>query len=235
MAAREGASVIVLESQSGTSFSSTAVCKGNYCVIGSDEQKAAGIEDDVELFVQDALAYGVDDDALPGNKEEVIRLYAENSLECYDLLKELGVEFSAPYMLAGHSVFRVHRVDNADMQSRLTAAAQEAGANFLFNTEFEELIVDATGTVLGAFASDGGKTIAVKAKRGVALTTGSFVRNSALVDDCLPGLSKVELSTGAGATRQRAYCGAEPGRPALWAQQAARHRGLVPRKRPRRL
>ena len=50
------------------------------------------------------------------------------------------------------------------MQSRLTAAAQEAGANFLFNTEFEELIVDATGTVLGAFASDGGKTIAVKAK-----------------------------------------------------------------------
>ena len=164
MAAREGASVIVLESQSGTSFSSTAVCKGNYCVIGSDEQKAAGIEDDVELFVQDALAYGVDDDALPGNKEEVIRLYAENSLECYDLLKELGVEFSAPYMMAGHSVFRVHRVDNADMQSRLTAAAQEAGANFLFNTEFEELIVDATGTVLGAFASDGGKTIAVKAK-----------------------------------------------------------------------
>ena len=200
MAAREGASVIVLESQSGTSFSSTAVCKGNYCVIGSDEQKAAGIEDDVELFVQDALAYGVDDDALPGNKEEVIRLYAENSRECYDLLKELGVEFSAPYMMAGHSVFRVHRVDNADMQSRLTAAAQEAGANFLFNTEFEELIVDATGTVLGAFASDGDKTIAVKAKRGVALTTGSFVRNSALVDDCLPGLSKVELSTGAGAT-----------------------------------
>ena len=105
MAAREGASVIVLESQSGTSFSSTAVCKGNYCVIGSDEQKAAGIEDDVELFVQDALAYGVDDDALPGNKEEVIRLYAENSRECYDLLKELGVEFSAPYMMAGHSVW----------------------------------------------------------------------------------------------------------------------------------
>ncbi len=200
MAAREGASVIVLESQSNTSFSSTAVCKGNYCVIGSDEQKAAGIEDDVELFVQDALAYGVDDDALPGNKEEVIRLYAENSRECYDLLKELGVEFSAPYMMAGHSVFRVHRVDNADMQSRLTAAAQEAGSNFLFNTEFEELIVDATGTVLGAFASDGAKTIAVKAKRGVALTTGSFVRNSALVDDCLPGLSKVELSTGAGVT-----------------------------------
>ena len=130
---------------------STAVCKGNYCVIGSDERKAAGIEDDVELFVQDALAYGVDDDALPGNKEEVIRLYAgKNSLECYDLLKELGVEFSAPYMLAGHSVFRVHRVDNADMQSRVTAAAQEAGANFLFNTEFEgSSCVDATGHSAG--------------------------------------------------------------------------------------
>ena len=48
MAAREGASVIVLESQSGTSFSSTAVCKGNYCVIGSDEQKAAGIDSNDE-------------------------------------------------------------------------------------------------------------------------------------------------------------------------------------------
>lgn len=200
MAAREGADVIVLESQSTTTFSSTAVCKGNYCVIGSDEQIAAGIEDDPELFVQDALAYGADDDALPGNKEEVIRLYAENSRECYDVLKELGVEFSDPYMMAGHSVLRVHRVNNADMQRRLTEAAQEAGANFLFETEFEQFIVDETGTVLGAYATAGDDTIAIKAKRGVALTTGSFVRNSALVDECLPGLSKVELSTGLGAT-----------------------------------
>lgn len=199
-AAREGASVIVLESQSNTGTSSTAVCKGNFCIIGSDEAKAQGIEDSPELFLQDALAYGADDDALPANREDIILTYAENSYECYTTLKEIGVEFSDPYMMAGHSVLRVHRVDNGKMQQLLTNAAQEAGAEFLFNAEFQKLIVDETGTVLGARAKSGNKEIAVKARKAVLLTTGSFVRNSAMVDDCLPGLSKVDLSTGAGAT-----------------------------------
>lgn len=199
-AARAGAQVVVLESQASTGASSTAVCKGNFCVVGSDEMKAQGIEDSPELFVQDALAYGADDDEIPANNEDIVRLYAENSYAGYQMLKDLGLEFSDPYEMAGHSVYRVHKVDNGRMQQLLTEAAQEAGANFMFNTELQELVHDGAGVVLGAYAKDGAKEIAVKAKKAVLLTTGSFVRNSAMVDDCLPGLSKVELSTGAGAT-----------------------------------
>lgn len=55
-AARDGAKVIVVESQATTGTSSTAICKGNFAVVGSDEQKALGIEDSSDQYVEDCLA-----------------------------------------------------------------------------------------------------------------------------------------------------------------------------------
>lgn len=201
-AARDGAKVIVVESQATTGTSSTAICKGNFAVIGSDEQKALGIEDSSDQYVEDCLAWG-NSDGFPGgpaNNEDMIRTFADNSAECQQVLKELGLEFPDPYVATGNSVARVHVVDNAQMQQLLEQGAKEAGAEFMFNTEFTRLAYDGNGTVMGAFVQDGSKERAIKANKGVLLTTGGFCRNVELVEECLPGLSEVEARTAAGAT-----------------------------------
>lgn len=200
-AARDGAQVIVLESQPNTATSSTAICKGNFAVIGSDEQKTLGIEDSSDQYVADCLAWGNSDgNIVQANREDAIRTFADNSAECQKMLKELGLEFPDPYIATGNSVARVHVVDNAQMQQLLENAAKDAGAEFKFNTEFQRLAVDSGGAVVGAIAKDGNREIAVKAKKGVLLTTGGLCRNVELVEECLPGLSEVEPRTAAGAT-----------------------------------
>lgn len=200
-AARDGAQVLVLESQPNTATSSTAICKGNFAVIGSDEQKALGIEDSSDQYVADCLAWGNSDSPLvQSNREESIRTFADNSAECQQMLKELGLEFPEPYVATGNSVARVHVIDNAQMQQLLENAAREAGAEFKFNTEFTRFVSDANGMVVGAIAKDGNRELVVKARKGVLLATGGFCRNIELVEECLPGLSEVEPRTAAGAT-----------------------------------
>ena len=200
-ATKAGASVIVLDSQASNNFNATSICKGNFCVVGSDEQKALGIEDSVEKFLEDALANGNSDgNVIRANREDAIRVFAENSARGYQLLKELGVEFPDPYMQVGHSLLRCHVVDNAKMLQLLTDASKKAGADYQFETEFTKLVRDGSGTVMGAIAVKDGKEKAFKAKKAVLMCTGSFVRNVELVEECAMGFSKIPLFTGEGLT-----------------------------------
>lgn len=200
-AAKAGASVILLDSQSTNSFSATSICYGNFCVVGSDEQKALGIEDSVEQFLEDALANGNSDgNVVQANREDAIRTFAENSARGYRVLKDLGLEFPDPYVQVGHSLLRCHVVDNAKMLQLLTDAGKDAGVDYRFDTEFTKLVYDGAGTVLGAVAQKKGKEVAYKAKKAVLMCTGSFLRNVELLEECAMGFSKIPLFTGQGLT-----------------------------------
>lgn len=200
-AAKAGASVVMLDSQTSNSFSATSICYGNFCVVGSDEQEALGIEDSPELFLEDAIANGNSDgNVIQANREDAILTYAENSARGYKMLKELGLEFPDPYVQVGHSVLRCHVVDNGKMLQLLTEAGKEAGVDCRFGTEFTKLVYDGTGTVLGAIAQKNGKEIAFKAKKAVLMCTGSFLRNVELLEECAMGFSSIPLYTGQGLT-----------------------------------
>ncbi|MEC4293937.1 FAD-dependent oxidoreductase [Adlercreutzia shanghongiae] len=197
-AARAGANVIVLDSQKMNNFSATSICYGNFCVVGSDEQKALGIEDSPEQFLADAIANGNSDgNIIQANREDAILTYAENSARGAAMLKELGLEFPDPYVQVGHSLLRCHVVDNAKMLQLLTDASKEAGADYRFETEFTRLVYDADGMVLGAIDADGKS---YKAHKAVLLCTGSFLRNTELLEECAMGFSKIPLYTGQGLT-----------------------------------
>lgn len=104
-AAKAGASVILLDSQSTNSFSATSICYGNFCVVGSDEQKALGIEDSVEQFLEDALANGNSDgNVVQANREDAIRTFAENSARGYRVLKDAGTVLGAIAQKKGKEV-----------------------------------------------------------------------------------------------------------------------------------
>lgn len=197
-AAKAGASVIVLESQNNNSFSATSICYGNFCVVGSDEQKTLGIEDSPDQFLADAIANGNSDgNIIQANREDAILTYAENSARGAQMLKELGLEFPDPYTQVGHSLLRCHVVDNARMLQLLTDASKEAGADYRFKTEFTRLVYDANGMTQGAVDAEGKS---YKAKKAVLMCTGSFLRNTDLLEECAMGFSNIPLFTGQGIT-----------------------------------
>ena len=156
---KAGVDVLVLESQSSTTFSSTALSGDSICFVGTEEQAAAGIEDSAEAFMQECLELGEH-----ANKEEVIQTYLDHNLEYYEILKEIGVQFEGVVMLDTYTP-RTLNFSSAEHQQLLTEATQELGARYLFETSGKRLYVDAAGTVCGVEASKDGKTIAVKPAR----------------------------------------------------------------------
>lgn len=216
-AAKAGAKVLVLESQSNNTFTSTAVCGGYIMFVGTDEQKALGIEDSNEKMLADTLSWGIT------CKEEVIQTYLDHNLEYYQTLKEIGVEVSPDVVFSpGCNTERTHLVDPADHQQKISEAAKQAGAEFLYNTTGAKLFVNTSGTICGISAIKGNNSITIKAKKGVILCTGGFTWNAEMLDECMPGLSEVSAHSCAGHTGEGHYAcfqlgGQFAGRPYMYA------------------
>lgn len=200
-AAKEGASVLVLESQSNISFTSTAVCGGYIMFVGTEEQKALSIDDSNDKMMSDTIAWGV------SNKEEVIQTYCDHNLEYYQVLKDIGVAIDPAVVLSpGCTTARTHLVDPAEHQQKIAQAAQESGAEYLFGTTGRRLYVNGSGMVCGISAiGSNGQDISVKAKKAVIMCSGGFTWNAEMLEECMPGLSEVPAHSCAGHTGEGHY------------------------------
>jgi succinate dehydrogenase/fumarate reductase flavoprotein subunit len=65
--------------------------------------------------------------------------------------------------------------------------ADKIKIEFMYETPAKELIQAPTGEIIGVKAEQGGKTIAIKARRGVVLGTGGFEFNFEMAKQYLPG------------------------------------------------
>lgn len=207
-AARAGAKTLVLESQGSTIATSTAVCGGYLMIVGSDEQKDAGIEDSAEQFVEDTMAWG------ETCREDVCQSFADHCLDYYQLVKEMGVAFVTTDVVAspGCSIPRTLTVDPHDHQAKLQETAEASGATIMFKTEGGRLYVNGNGEVAGIQAkTEDGKEIAIKAKKAVILASGGFTHNAELLNECLPGLGDIKAFSSVGHTGQGHYAAAEVG------------------------
>ncbi|MCH2170606.1 FAD-dependent oxidoreductase [Myxococcota bacterium] len=129
-----------------------------------------------------------------------------------------GSELGYPYRdLAvpaprGHTV--AHPGNNAGlllMQS-LLEAAEGLGVKVAYESYIERVVMDESGRVVGAIATIDGQEKAVRARRGVLLTTGGFIHDRGMVEryaprilDCFPPLgentedgSGIRIGMGAG-------------------------------------
>ena len=196
-AATAGASVGVIESQGGNIATSTAICGGYTYFVCSDLQEEQGIEDSVDLFVSDTMAYG------ESCKEDVLRVYAEHSPDYYDLItNKLGLEWTGTVNLSpGCSVPRTLICDPAKHQELIYQAAIDAGAEFTFNCTGNRLFVDGNGSACGVKAMDAdGNNIAIKAKKGVILATGGITNSPEMLEECMVGASEIPAHSCVGHT-----------------------------------
>lgn len=175
-AADNGASVIVLEKmpiQGGN----TLLSGGEYAAPGNWIQEKEGIEDSSELFYNDILKGGDNE-----NDPELVKILADNALSGATWLKdEIGMEFEDHMLFfGGHSVERSLVPINAtgyEMISKLTAKLSEKNIPLHKNTTATELIQNSEGNIVGVKATYNDQTITYNANKSVILATGGFGAN----------------------------------------------------------
>ena len=182
VAAEAGLKATLIESRPvcGGSFSMVV---GGFAAVGSDEQKARGIDDTPDLFYQDLLD-------VCGADPEIARAYVDNVLDAYKMLSEEGVKFPGLVPLPCHSRLRVLGWllgYGPKMVKALEDRARRKGVEILFRHRATRLITDPpTGRVIGLQVSAGDETKNFKAKKAVVLTSGGFGRNREMIAEYCP-------------------------------------------------
>jgi fumarate reductase flavoprotein subunit len=190
-----GVSVLVLERMDSCLHCAAAISGGTLSFAGTEEQKAEGVEDSVELYTRDVLEVGE-----YGNDPEIVRAFMDRQLDTYYWLKKQGVKFLKLALLPRNTIKRTLSVDPMEMMAIMQRTAERSGAKILFNTRAKRLVTNQEGEVIGVQAESQGKALYFKSRRATILATGGFGRSPEWMDKCHPGYSKVTSSCAEGAT-----------------------------------
>jgi len=185
VAAESGLKTTLLEAGPACGGSS-AIGIGDFAIAGSDEQKAAGIDDSPEIFYQDLVD-------LSGADPEIARAYTDNQLDAYRMLKEVGIQFPGVIQFPGHSRDRaiawlIGR--GRQIIQSLEERAKRAGVEILLHHRAVRLITyPPTGRVIGLKVSVQSEMKNFKAKRAVILATGGFGQNREMITEYAPDMA----------------------------------------------
>ncbi len=186
-AAERGARVLIIEaaaSLGGTLFLSS----GQMSAAGTKLQKQKGIEDSPQLHYDDIMRISKKK-ANPG----LVKLAVFNAGDTFDWLMEHGFDVNPgqpvtgtthePYSRAryawgkdgGRSILKVL---NAQLEPHVEAGRIKA----LTNTQAKELLLDASGAVVGVAALDSGGKVQSHYGKNVALTSGGYTSNTKMYE-----------------------------------------------------
>jgi fumarate reductase flavoprotein subunit len=178
-ASSAGARTLVLEKEplvGGT----TRFAVGSVSAAGTSYQRAAGITDSTDAFVEDMAKF------IPGlterDNQELRRMLAESAAGTIEWLTELGVVFAGPFAEPPNRVPRMHNaIPNAGAYIKaLHRAARRRGVVLHTKTAVRELLTSADDRVIGVRAANSGQLTEYHARRGVVLATGDFGGNESL-------------------------------------------------------
>ncbi len=220
--ARVGAETLVLERASGGGGTSAMSGGVLYLGGGTALQKDCGFDDTPEEMYKYLIAScGEHPD------EAKLRLYCDGSVEHFDWLVAQGVPFkhvfyygcsgeppnddglvwsgserSHPYCdLAtpaprGHVPEMNHQAGPLLMQ-KLVAAVEASRARIANDHRCVELVREPDGQIVGAIAESFGGTRAIRAGKGVILTTGGFIQNDEMIQAHQPLVRRCNFRVGA--------------------------------------
>ncbi len=176
-------------------FESMAVCGGNTSYSSSSMnasytkyQKAAGIEDSVELFVADTLAAGHHK-----NNAALVTQMCQGSAAAVDWVAAHGLELSDVTFMAGASAARCHRPAggvsaDANLVSALEAACEQAGVEIVLETPARRLVLT-DGAVTGVVVESADGVQSTYTAGAVILATGGFGSNFDMIRMYRPDLA----------------------------------------------
>jgi succinate dehydrogenase/fumarate reductase flavoprotein subunit len=209
-AAGAGAEVLVLERAGGGGGTSALSGGILYLGGGTPVQEKCGFEDTPEeMFKYLMAACG------PGPDEAKIRLFCDQGVPFKaryypepgmepptdDGLIYSGSEQSHPFYRIARPAPRGHKPQaegaaGGFLMQRLIAASERAGVTVHPNTLCQTLVVDRDGRVVGTIATEAGEERAIRARRGVILSAGGFIKNREMVGRYAPPLLRCNVRLG---------------------------------------
>lgn len=199
-AVQDGATDVVILEKMPITGGNTTRSTGGLNAAGTKYQEAEGIEDSVELFVEDTMKGGKE-----LNDKELVTVMAENSKDAVDWVNEIGGDLSVVGMFGGASVKRIHRPSDTSsvgpmLVKALNAKVEELNIPVLLETTAKKILLDDKGAVCGVQAEDKeGKEMTI-ACTAVVLATGGFGANSEMVVEYKPELEGFCTTNHPGAT-----------------------------------
>src|SRR5580700_1311957 len=192
-AAEHGASVIIVEQN--YDIGGHAIESGGNIALGGGTslQKKYGIEDSPDRMFAD-LAHWHD---YRFSDREILRAYCDGSVATFEWLKAHGVEFpdrvpvgadggpqtvkraQSVVWTAGPSTVAPNGGNGTALMRPLEASARKLGVQILLQHSMTRIIREGqlSGRVLGVTASNQGRTLNIRAKRGVVIGTGGHTSN----------------------------------------------------------
>ena len=193
----QGATNIVILEKMTTVGGNTLVSAGTINAAETSIQKALGIDDTVEIYVNDTLTGG-DNLANP----QLVQYLAESSADAVDWLQNnIGVPLLTDTVsqIGGHSKKRSHNPiarSGEIIVQKLKQKVDSLKIPIKTGTGVTELIVE-NGRVTGVIATNTqGQTLTVSATKGVILATGGFGANMKMREQYYPEYGKGYLITG---------------------------------------
>jgi fumarate reductase flavoprotein subunit len=196
-ALRVGASVIVLGRRNPFA-SCSALGGGAFAMVDTPMQREMGIRDSLQFFYEDIIRANRGTIA-----RDVVTATAEEAVQLYSWLTNIGARFIKLMDFAGHSVLRVHLesgLAGANTLRLLLKAVESEGADVRLGTVAEHLLLDSNKEVKGVQAVSEGERTEIEASGAVVLAAGGFGKNPSLVGKHLPELTAIKCISGSGST-----------------------------------
>jgi fumarate reductase flavoprotein subunit len=205
-----GAKVIVLEKQPLTGGNSM-LAAGGMNAAETKFQKEKGIQDSVDIMIQDTMKGG-------GNiaDPELVKILAKNSAGSIDWLTSIGADMSEVGMMAGASVKRRHgpsggQAVGAHLAAVLKKNAVDRKIDIRVNSKVVKILEDKDGRVTGVQVEGKHRGLYTINAKAVVLTAGGFSANPEKVAMYRPEFKGMTTSNQPGATGDGLDLGAAAG------------------------
>ena len=177
---RAGAKVLLLEKHS-FSGGNSMLAAGGYNAVGTKQQKAKGIVDTVDNYVEDTMKGG-----RGKNDPALVRILAENSASGVEWLESMGADMNDVKRSGGARVDRTHRPSGGrsvgpHIIDVLRAEAAKEGIPARLNSRVLKLIVDDKFKIAGVLVEGKHSGVYKVAAKAVVLATGGFGMNADMV------------------------------------------------------
>ena len=197
-AVQDGATNVVILEKMPQTGGNTIRTTGGMNAAATELQSKEGIEDSVELMVEDTMKGGKD-----LNDAELVKVLAENSSDAVKWVNENGGDLSEVGMFGGASVKRIHKPEGGAavgpmLVQMLNENIEELNIPVMLETEAEQIVVE-DGKIVGVKASNEEGEFTIDCK-SVVLATGGFGANADMVVEYKEDLKGFGTTNHAGAT-----------------------------------
>lgn len=179
-AVQDGATNVVIVEKTAMAGGNTLRATGGLNAAETTFQDRDGIEDSIQLFIDDTMKGGKNI-----NDPELVKYMAENSAEALYWANDLGADLTVVGLFGGASVKRIHRPSDTSavgpvLVKTLLNKIEELKIPVLYNTKADAILTDDNGAVCGVKVTDENGTYTINCKAAV-LATGGFGANSEMV------------------------------------------------------